>query len=1187
MSPLSITLFGTVQATIDGRLLTFPTDKCLALLAYLAVEAGRPQRRDTLAELLWPGHTDQAARTSLRQALYRLRTAIGDTGDSYPYLLASRRTVQFNPRRQLWLDVAEFEHCLDTFKAHCASGLPLCTTCLEALKTAAALYEGEFMSGFSLSTSPSYELWLVSRQERYRRQALEILGRLGSFYEKAGDFGQAAACARQLVALEPWRESSHRLLMRNLAQAGQRRAALAQYERCRQLMDEDLGVEPSNKTRQLYEQIRDQDGARAWPVEDRETAINRSSRPTYSLDKPALRRRFAGRGEELAKLEVHLVRVLAGQGRVLFIKGEAGSGKTSLAAEFCRRAMAADERLLVAYGCCDGQLGLGDPYQPFREALRMLSGQAGDDLDWPDAEKMPVQRLLAAKSSIKEILAEAGPDLPGTLLPDNGSREQPISRSDQAMPVETALFEQVTEVLLAVAHSHPLILVLDDLHWIDAVSASLLFHLGRHLAGSRLLIIGTYRPEEVDWAAYEMGELRRHPLLPTVNGLQRQHGEIQIDLDRANGRAFIEAYIDSEPNRLDKRFRDSLFERTGGNPLATVELMSGLKTREELARDEQGFWVVNKELDWELLPARVEAVISERMQRLTPNCQEILTVASVQGQTFLAEVAAAVAGKEAGPVIRCLSETLTHEHHLVEAGSRENHNGLTVSRYRFRHHLFQQFAYQQLDDVARSHIHEATGLALEAIYADQSAEHAAELARHFEAAGCAEKAARYLLTAGERAYLLSANAAAIAYFHRGLALLAKLPNTGDSDEKEQRARLELALQMALGTPLRAARGYAADEVRRSYARARDLARQIGDTDEQFMAQLLLWTSYLTRADYSKALDTGLQLQSLAQKSGNNSQMAEANLALGMVRFYQGEFSLAYEHLEATISSHDPQEQNLFLSPIGQNIGLTALTLSARALWFLGYPDQALKRCQLAIAQTEEMDHSYSLALSLAMAGCVVRLLRGEYQLVSSLSERLLRLAFDEGFDFFAAWAAIFQGRAQLFLGQKNEGLANLHQGLSDCQEINHISNMTLGLALLAEANAGDGEREKVLQDALALAENTGEQFFAAELQRLRGEVLFEGEDAPAAEACFREALEIARHQGAKALELRAATGLARLWQRQGQEQEAHRLLAGIVGWFTEGFETADLQEAQTLLEELRNGRFAHLVEGQEAIPKEL
>ena len=1167
MSPLSNTLFGTFQATLGERPVIFATEKCRALLAYLAVEAGRPHRRELLATLFWPGQPEQTARTNLRQTLHRLRTAIGDTGDPNPHLLVSLHDIQLNPDGDHWLDVADFDRSLNVFRDHCGQGLPLCAYCREALKTIVALYRGEFMAGFSISANLPFELWLLTKQEGYRRQTLEILGRLGDFYEETGDFARAAGCARRLVTLEPWRESSHRLLMRNLAQAGQERAALAQYERCRQLIAEDLGIEPSKKMRRLYERIRDQDGAGAWAEGDGETAFTRSPPHLYRAE-PDSPTSFAGREEELAKLEAHLARILAGRGRVLFISGEAGSGKTTLAAEFCRRAMASEETLLLIYGRCDGQYGLGDPYQPFREALRLLSGQAGGDLDWLDAEKMPAQRLQAANPTIKRALAEAGPDLPGTLLPATNHMGQRPARSDQAGLVQTALFEQVTGVLRAVARSRPLILVLDDLHWLDVASASLLFHLGRHLAGSRLLIVGAYRPEEVDWSERGVREMSRHPLLPVVNGLQRIYGDIHIDLDRADGRAFVDAFVDSEPNRLNEGFRKSLFKQTGGNPLFTVEMLRGLQNREELVKDEEGCWVTGRALDWEQLPARVEAVIAERLDRLTSCCQGILAAASVQGQTFLAEVAAGVVGNEAGSVIRCLSEVLGPQHHLVEAGSREHYDSQVVSRFRFRHHLFQQFAYQQLDEIARSRIHEATGLALEALYAGQSEEHAAELARHFEAAGWAEKAASYLLMAGERAYLLSANRTAIAYFRRGLALLAKLPDTQDADVIERRARQELALQMALGAPLRAGRGYAAAEVRQSYARARDLARQLGDTDKLFMAQLMLWSSYLTRTDYNKALDIGLQLHSLAQNTQKNSQLAEANLALGMVRLYRGEFRLAHEHLEAAITSHDPQEQNLFLSPIGQDIRLAALISSARVLWYLGYPDQALERSQQAIAQTEKFDHPYSLALALAMAGCVVHLLRREYHIVREHAEKLMRLALAEGFDFYAAWAGIFQGRAQIFLGQKTEGLANLQQGLSACQEIGHQSNMTFGLALLAEADAGDRDRLEVLLESLELAADTGERFFEAELQRLRGEYLLHGEDEPAAEVCFQQALEIARRQEAKSLELRATTSLACLWQRQGHVQKAHTLLAGVVGWFTEGFETVDLKEAQTLLVEL-------------------
>jgi hypothetical protein len=249
----------------------------------------------------------------------------------------------------------------------------------------------------------------------------------------------------------------------------------------------------------------------------------------------------------LAALQAHLDRALAGQGGVAFVCGEAGGGKTTLAVEFANRALAAHRDLLVAVGSCDARLGLGDPYQPFREALRLLGG----------ATEIFGRRLREGRSLIGEALLEAGPDLPGTLLPAGDQVPGDAAGSPDLGVAQAALFEQVTEVLRAVARRRPLILILDDLHWVDAQSAGLLFHLGRHLAERRLLIVGTYRPEEVHWteaassrqhSAAGQGESRR-PLLPVIHGLQREFGQFMVDLDQANGRAFVDAFLDKPAGR--------------------------------------------------------------------------------------------------------------------------------------------------------------------------------------------------------------------------------------------------------------------------------------------------------------------------------------------------------------------------------------------------------------------------------------------------------------------------------------------------------------------------------------------------------------------------------------------------------------------------------------------------------------
>lgn len=260
MAQLAINLLGTFQATLDRRPVCFATEKCRALLAYLAVEAERPHRREVLSDLFWPDQTEVAARTNLRQTLHRLRSALGDLANSDPFLLVSAHDVQFNPVGEYWLDVAGFEVALHAYRFHCGEGLPLCANCREALKAAVDLYGGDFMAGFSLPDSQPFELWLLAKQEHYHRQALKILGRLAGCYERMGDFARATECARSLILLESWQESYHRLLMRNLAQAGQRMAALAQYESCRQQLAKELGIEPSAQTQQLYERIRDLNG---------------------------------------------------------------------------------------------------------------------------------------------------------------------------------------------------------------------------------------------------------------------------------------------------------------------------------------------------------------------------------------------------------------------------------------------------------------------------------------------------------------------------------------------------------------------------------------------------------------------------------------------------------------------------------------------------------------------------------------------------------------------------------------------------------------------------------------------------------------------------------------------------------------------------------------------------------------
>jgi adenylate cyclase len=348
-------------------------------------------------------------------------------------------------------------------------------------------------------------------------------------------------------------------------------------------------------------------------------------------------------------------------------------------------------------------------------------------------------------------------------------------------------------------------------------SASLVFHLGRRIGGSRILIVGAYRPAEialgrpitpllvapVPGRAPEgiEGERERHPLEPVANEFRRTFGDIEVDLHRAQGRQFVDAFLDSEPNQLGEAFRDTLHQHTAGYPLFTVEPLRGMQEQGNLVRDEQGRGVEGPELDWQMLPARVEAVIAERFGRLPERLRHVLSMASVEGETFTAEVIAQVEASDEAEAVRCLSDTLDRKHRLVSAQRVLRLDGQRLSRYRFRHILFQKHLYNSLDPVLRVHLHQAVGTAPETLYgesAEQAEAMALQLTRHFQEAGITHKAVEYLHQAGERAQRLYANAEAVDCFRRALVLLENAPQ-GRSRTSWQQEMAALALASTQGT----------------------------------------------------------------------------------------------------------------------------------------------------------------------------------------------------------------------------------------------------------------------------------------------------------------------------------------------------------------------------------------------------
>ncbi|MFN8457606.1 MAG: tetratricopeptide repeat protein [Anaerolineae bacterium] len=310
---------------------------------------------------------------------------------------------------------------------------------------------------------------------------------------------------------------------------------------------------------------------------------------------------------------------------------------------------------------------------------------------------------------------------------------------------QSDLFAQYTRVMHTLAHQEPLLLIIDDLQWADAGSISLLFHLRRQLEGQRILVLGLYRPADIALGrlSASSGEWERHPLEPVVNELQRLFGNAQVALRQAGSKQFVEAFLDLEPNRLGIEFREALYQQTKGYPLFTVEMLHGLQARGDLVQDEQGQWIEGPVLDWKTLPARVEGVISERIGRLPPMLQEVLKIASVEGEVFTAEVAARVQGMDERQMVSQFSHVLDRQQRLVTVQDSQQLETKQLSHYRFRHILFQKFIYDSLDQVERVYLHQAVGNALEQLHREQVASVAPQLARHFAVGGDDRRALKY------------------------------------------------------------------------------------------------------------------------------------------------------------------------------------------------------------------------------------------------------------------------------------------------------------------------------------------------------------------------------------------------------------------------------------------------------------
>jgi adenylate cyclase len=882
---------------------------------------------------------------------------------------------------------------------------------------------------------------------------------------------------------------------------------------------------------------------------------------------------LVAREPELERLDGFLDQALAGQGRVCFVTGEAGSGKTSLVTEFAGRALEERQDLVVSVGQSDAQTGVGDPYLPFREVLAQLTGDVEAKLAQGAITEENASRLRKLLVLSGQALVEVGPDLIGIFVPGAGLAtrvgafmaekvgwldrlEGLASRRREDAGVggpgieQSNIFEQYTNVLTRLAEKRPLLVVLDDLQWADAASIGLLFRLGRRIDGSRILLVGTYRPEEV--ALGRAGE--RHPLEKVLAEFKRYYGDLSVDLNRAKeegGRHFVDAFLEVEPNRLGEGFRQALYHHTGGHPLFTIELLRDMQERGDLVQDGAGMWTEGLALDWAGLPARVEGVIEERVGRLEEELREALTVGSVEGEDFTVEVVAGVQEVSARGLVRRLTGELEKRHRLVRAQGvrRLDSSGQRLSLFRFQHNLFQKYLYNELGEAERAYLHEDVGDVLEALYGDQADGIAVQLARHFEEAGIFDKATTYLRRAGEQAAERYANDEAVTYLSRALDLIPASDTAG---------RYALLLAREEVYDVQGAREAQVQDL----AALSELVASLDDPGKQAQVALRRSNHAEVTGDFAQSIAEAKAAVALAGAAQDARSEAAGHLQWGRTLWRQGEYEPARTQLERALdlagSGRLPQLEADSL----RNLGVVAQEQGnfddAKAYYerslriahqignrrsegqnlnnlgniakFRGDPSGARTCYEQALHIFREIGDRFQQVIALNNLGCLLDE-RGDYAAATACYEQVLGMSREIGDRESVGIALNNLGSVCHNQGDFARAQAYYQQALRIYREIGKrweesLTLKNLGLLL---CHLGDLEAaRRTSQQALAIARDLGARFLQGYILTDLGHTLAALKDLAQAAEAYRQSLHLRRESGEHHLAMEPLAGLAGL-----------------------------------------------------------
>jgi TOMM system kinase/cyclase fusion protein len=839
---------------------------------------------------------------------------------------------------------------------------------------------------------------------------------------------------------------------------------------------------------------------------------------------------LVGRKSEVALLLERWEQAKAGHGQVLLLLGEAGIGKSRLV-QMLKDHVAKEPHTL--WECRSAEYSQNTPLFPFTELFqRLLQFETGDTPDekFGKLEQMLSQYRLPVEESV-QLFA------PLLSLPISENTYPSLQLSPQRQRQKA--LEAIVAILQELAEHQPVLFILEDLHWSDPTTLELLNLVIEQTPTTSLLTVLTGRPHfQPTW------HHRSYLTEITVNRLS--HTQVEQIVNRmTDGKTFPQEVL------------QQIIAKTDGVPLFVEEMTKALLESGHL-KETDGHYALTGSFSTFAIPATLQDSLMARLDRLV-TAKAVAQYAAVIGRQFAYDLLWIVSQLDATTLQRELGR-------LVEAEIVFQRGLPPQATYVFKHALIRDAAYESLLKSTRQQYHQRIAQVLEAQFLETTEGQPELLAHHYTEAGLLVQAVGYWHKAGQRAMERSAHVEAISHLTKGLELLATLPET------PERLQSEVDMLIVLGASLIAIKGYAAPEVGETYTRARHLCQSLEDPHQLVLVLWGLWAFYITCAELRTAHALGEQLLILAQQTQDTPMLVAAHTALGTTLFFLGEVAAAHTHLAQGIALYDPQQHRASAFLYREDIGVICHSYAAWTLWCLGYLEQGLARSVEAATLARQLAYPFSLAHAMVLAA-LFHSFRRDVCLSQECAEAAIVLAMDQGFPHHRAIGSILRGWTLAHQGQAQDGIEQLHQGLRACQVIGIELLRPYYLALFADAHGTVGHQEfelKVLTEALTLMDTTGERVWEPELYRLKGTLLLQQslDHQAEAETCFQQAIDIARTQQAKSFELRTATSLARLWQQQGKRQEAYDLLAPVYGWFTEGFDTPDLQDAKALLEAL-------------------